>query len=426
MIDMKNENWLMEKYNSICNSDPSDYCLVSLKVKRFRIFNRLYDRAMGDLLLEKVYEVLDNWLDEDEYVARIHLDYFNLLMRFPDNYDDIYQRVMEMNHVIRDMPYEPFHGKIFSGMGIFPIPGEPVDFYTAQYNADICRVECPQRFYRNSHFEVYGLTYQDHNLRCFDLEQSIRPAIEHGDIKLYLQPKVDLKTGEVTRAEALVRWIDPVDGMIPVSEFLPGLEENGLIEEVDMYLFDKVCGYIAKWLSQYGKKIHISVNLSGSAFDFPYFFRDYIKTYEKNPCPKDCIEFELLESIVLNKVERVREVVSEIKNFGFSCSLDDFGSGYSSFSVLTNSELSTLKIDRSLFQNEGDEREKVILRHILGTAQDLHMKTVAEGVETQSYVDFLRDSGCDYVQGFVFYRPMPVEEFEERFLANGEKINFGM
>lgn len=202
MKDMKNEQWIMEKYGQICESRTPGYALISLKIKRFRIFNRLYDRSLGDLLVEKVYEVLDNYLEEDEYIARIHLDYYNLLIHYPDDYDEFFHRILEMNHVIRDMPFEPFHGKIFSGMGVFPLPQTPVDFYTAQYNADICRNECPQSAFRNSHFEVYGLTYEDNNLRYFDLEQNIRPALERGDITYYLQPKVDLKTGEVTRAEA--------------------------------------------------------------------------------------------------------------------------------------------------------------------------------------------------------------------------------
>ena len=424
MKDMKNEPWLMDKYNQVCQSRIPGYALVSLKIKRFRIFNRLYDRETGDLLIEKVYEVLEDWLEDGEYIARIYLDYYNILMRFPDDYDALFARVIEMNRIVRDMPYEPFQGKIFSGLGIFPLPEEPVDFYTAQYNADICRNECPQSPYRNSHFEVYGVTYRDNNLLAFDLAQNLLPAIEAGHIKLYLQPKVDLRTGEITRAEALVRWIDPEKGMIPVGDFLPSLEENGLIEEVDLYLFGKVCRLINQWKEKYGRKICISVNLSRCAFEYIYFFKDYQKVYAKDPCPKDCIEFELLESIVLNQVERVKRVVTEIKDFGFSCSLDDFGSGYSSFSVLTNVDLSTLKIDRSLFMNENDPREQIIIRNILKTAQALHMKSVAEGVETRGYVDFLRELGCDYVQGYVYYKPMPAEEFEERFLVNGEKVSF--
>lgn len=123
----------------------------------------------------------------------------------------------------------------------------------------------------------------------------------------------------------------------------------------------------------------------------------------------------------MNQVERVNTVVNQLKEFGFGCSLDDFGSGYSSYSVLTNTKLGALKIDRSLFQNESDPRERVLVRHIVEMAKELDMKVIAEGVETEGYVEYLKKLHCDYIQGFIFYKPMPVEEFEERFLINNER-----
>lgn len=420
---IKGEQWIKEKYEQICRTNPSEYALMSLKIKRFRIFNRLFGREAGDLLVRKVYNAIQGWLDEDEYVAHLYLDYYNLLVKMTDNYDAIMARIISLNSAIRDMEDKEGFGQVFSGMGMYRLGNAPVDFYTAQYNADISRASCPQSLYRNSHFEIYGMTYSDLNLRYFDLEQEIRPAIENGDFKLYLQPKVNLKTGEVTQAEALVRWIDPVKGMRPVNEFLPALERNGLIEEMDLYLFGVVCSTIERWRKQYGKKIRISVNLNGCAFNYRYFFKEYVEIYEKHSCPKDCVEFELLESIILNQVEQVKRVVDEITEFGFSCSLDDFGSGFSSFNVLTNAKISTLKIDRSLFNNENDLREQTLIRHIIQTAQELNMETVAEGVETKGYVDFLKELGCDYIQGFYFYKPMPVEDFEDLFLKSDTRAD---
>lgn len=416
MKTMNGEQWIKEKYEEICKDKPKEYALISLKIKRFRIFNRLFGREAGDLLIRKVYDAIQEWLREDEYVACLYLDYYNLLVKMSHDYDEIFHQVIDLNCHIRDMKDDEGFGQVFSGIGVFLLEENPVDFYTAQYNADICRTECPEISFRNSHFEVYGLTYQDLNLRYFDLEQEIKPAIENGDFKLYLQPKVNLKSGEISEAEALVRWIDPVKGMIPLGEFLPALEENGLIEDVDLYLFGVVCDTIERWNKQYGKKIRISVNLSGSAFNYRYFFKEYVEVFEKHPCPKECVEFELLESIVLNQVEQVNRVVNEITEFGFTCSLDDFGSGFSSFNVLTNPRISTLKIDRSLFHNENDLREKTLIRHIIQTAQELNMKIVAEGVETKGYVDFLQELCCDYIQGFYFYKPMPAADFEELFL----------
>lgn len=209
--------------------------------------------------------------------------------------------------------------------------------------------------------------------------------------------------------------------MIPVGEFLPELEKIGLIGDLDLYMFQHVCSTINRWLFIYGRKIRISVNLSSNMFNYRYFLDEYKRVYEKVPCPKDCIEFELLESIVLNQLDLVQDVVEQLRDYGFSCSLDDFGSGYSSFSVLTNTELKTLKIDRSLFRNYSDPRERVLVRHIVETAKELDLKIVAEGIETREYVDFLKELGCDYIQGFIFYKPMPVGEFEQRFLRDHER-----
>lgn len=417
---MKDEAYLKERYAALTDEERKEYALISLKIKRFRTFNRLYGRELGDVLIRRVYDDIAEWLDGKGEVAHIRLDYYNLLLPFPREYDPILDHIIKLNIAIRDMDDPRFHGKVFCGFGVYPLePG--VDFYTAQYNADVARTECPEREFRNSHMEVYGITVQDQDLRYYDLIDIIQPALDRGDFKLYLQPKVDLRTGEVTSAEALMRWDDPGRGMLPVGDFLPMLEETGLISPVDIYLFEKVCRIINRWMAEYGKSIQISVNLSAAMFNYRDFFKEYQEVHEKYHTPAECIQFELLESIVLNKVDRVRTVVGELNDYGFSCALDDFGSGYSSYSVLTNASISTIKIDRSLFQHETDERERTIIRHILETAHELGMSTVAEGVETWGYVNYLRELGCEFVQGYVFYRPMPVEEFEERFLRRGEQ-----
>lgn len=421
MTNLKNETWIMKKYDEICKTNPREYGMVSLKIKRLRIFNRLFGRKAGDLLIQEVLRVLETCLKEGEYIALISPGYYNMLVRLPNDYDAIFKYIIDLNAKVRDCSYESTNEKVFLGMGVFLLTDNPPEFYTAQYNADICRVECPENQLRNSHLEVYGLSYKDTNLNSYNMEKNFWTAMDNNHFKLYLQPKVDLRTGTITQAEALVRWVDPVKGMIPLDTFLPELEKNGLIGDLDMHMFGLVCKTIKSWLERYQKKIKISVNLSRNMFEYRYFTDLYKPIYEKHPCPKDCIDFELLESIVLNQVDKVQNVVEQLKNFGFTCSLDDFGSGYSSFSVLTSTSLESLKIDRSLFTNEADPRERAIIRHIIATAKDLNIKVVAEGVETRGYVDFLKELDCDYIQGFIFYKPMEVEEFEKRFLINEER-----
>ena len=353
MSENKNEQALRERYDALSAQERREYSLISLKIKRFPVFNRLYGRRAGDELMAKVFEIVSGWLGDGDCIFRLRLNYFNILLRFPRDYEAVFQRMIDINARIRDMDDPRFPCKVYCGFGIYPLE-EGVDFLTAQYNADLARIKCPERDFRNSHFEVYGLSIQDAELRYYDLSELVRPAIEQGHIKFYLQPKVDLRTGEVRSAEALMRWEDPVRGMIPVSEFLPVLESNGIIDLADLSVFAQVCATINRWIETYGKKIQISVNLSASMFNYLYFFKQYREVHEKYNTPADCIEFELLESIVLNQVERVTQVVNELREYGFSCSLDDFGSGFSSYSVLTHSEIGVLKIDRSLFQQEGN------------------------------------------------------------------------
>lgn len=421
LSSMNDEVWLQKYYQKICTNKLNGYCLVSFKIKRFRVYNRLFGYSEGDQLISRVYQQIQTFVEDDEAVAHIYAGKFMLIMKFPKDYDELYQRIIAFNNHFNDMP-DPFDiGRIYMGIGIYRITDFNVDYQLAQYCADICRAESKEALFRNSHFEIYGEMYEDKNLNNFKLEHEFKNALENGHICFYLQPKVNLKTGEINSAEALARWIDPDRGMIPLAEFFPILEENGLIEDLDLYIFEKVCKQISYFINTYNKKIKISVNLSNCLFNYRYFLDLYKKIHKKYPCPKDCIEIELLESIVLNQVNLVTNTVNQIHEYGFSCSLDDFGSGYSSFSVLTSAKIDTLKIDRSLFNQDMEIEKNVIVKNIIATAKELNMKVVAEGVENREYVKFLQELECDEIQGFIFYKPMPVEEFEERFIKRNEK-----
>ncbi|MEG0804459.1 MAG: EAL domain-containing protein, partial [Pygmaiobacter sp.] len=310
-MNFEGEQRIREKYEAVVRTGRTDYALATLKLKRFRRVNRLYGREAGDTLLTAVHCAIERCLAKDEYVAQVNVNYFNILLRFSSD-EELIERMIGLVRAVRDMPDENFHGHVFSGLGAFRLPENPVDFYTAQYNADLCRSDSMHNGYRNAHVEVYGLTYTDPHEFFLDPQSKIQPAIDAGDIRLFLQPKVNLKTGCVDGAEVLVRWIDPEKGMIPVQDFLPCLNATGLIRNVDLYLFDQVCACLDRWQREYGKKIKISVNLAGCSFNYQEFFEDYQEIFERYQIPKECIEFELLESIILNNVNRVQQVVDEL------------------------------------------------------------------------------------------------------------------
>lgn len=440
-MGLRDERWIREKYNSINKENQSNYMFVSLKIKRLRNVNQHFGWAAGDELLKKVYEILLSEMRQGEYIAHIYGGTFNLLI-YNDSHEDkieyedysflpirftsydeaITARITKFSRIIRDLQDERFQGNIFTGWGIYKLSDKMLDFEVAQYNADICRSESTGSMRWGSHFEIYNVTYFASYTQFSDLKKRMMQAIDNGDFKLYLQPKVDMKTGCIDGAEALVRWVDPSLGMIPLSDFLPEMETKGLIMTLDLHLFEKACEKIELWIKKYGKEIKISVNLSKYCFGVEGFFNNYREVFEKFDIPRRCIEIELLESIVLDNTKRLREVVGQINEYGFTCALDDFGSGFSSYSVLATTNIAVLKIDRSLFQEDSNDRDKIVIDHIVKTAHELGMMTVAEGIETQEYVNYMRKIGCDCIQGFVFYKPMPIEEFEERFVIGNEKV----
>ncbi|MEG0329391.1 MAG: GGDEF domain-containing phosphodiesterase [Longicatena sp.] len=423
MVHIADEQLFIEQYHNINESDREHYALITLKIKRFRKVNRLFGRDVGDELLTLIYQILKNEMKDNEVVSMLGINYYNLLLRY-DSDEELIDRMINLVRCTRDNGDSRFHNKVFCGLGGYRLKKEKEDFYTAQYNADLCRCESEHYSFRNGYIEIYGLTYKDPNENFLDPQHKIANAIAKGHIKLFLQPKVNLKNGSITSAEALVRWIDPEIGEIPVASFLPSLNDTGLIRNVDLYLFEEVCKAIQKWIALYHKEIVISVNLAKCSFDYKDFFEDYQEIFERYDIPKHCIQFELLENIILNQLDRLQDVVDELNAYGFTCALDDFGSGFSSYNVITHANLAVLKIDRSLFQDVDNEKEKVFIKHVIYSAKELHMKTVAEGVENEGYVNYLRNIGCDYIQGFVFYRPMSVEDFGFRFVKNNEKVKF--
>lgn len=419
-VDNSNELWLKVQYDRILGAEEAGYCLVALSLKYFDEYTRGMSPEEREEAVYGCYTMLSGVLAEDEYIVRIHSTHFNLIIRCPGNESSLHGRAPHFHYAVRDSMQTRYGKPLYIAMGFYPMVSSEVDYYEACYFADLCR-HAPHYRYLESNYDMYGVSYYDQKELFSKVQMLVEDALKNGDFKLYLQPKVDLQTGKVCSAEALVRWIDPVRGMIPLSSFLPNLEENGLIRDLDLYLFDCACGYLDRWIHEYGRRIQISFNLSRAYFNGPYFMPDYTAAFERHHVPPELIRIELLESVVLNELDRLQPLVESIYAYGFSCALDDFGSGFSSYDVLINTSLSELKIDRSLFRDPLNVKERTLIKHIVDIAHNMDMVTVAEGIEEAAYAAYLREIGCDYVQGYYYYRPMPVEEFELRFIKNQEE-----
>ena len=393
------------------------FTLVSLDIGNFRLLNDLYGKADGDRLLRWVHQVLSEGLHEGEVVARIAADTFNLALddldadavdarlgRFAERVNS-FNAESEVTYVVR----------ISCGAYVVePNTRSSVDrANTARKSADSSRDRlCSCAFFSGVEHERL--------LREKDMENAMERALAEGEFVAYLQPKVSLRTDEVVGAEALVRWESPRRGLVQPDDFIPFFERNGFVVKVDLAVFEQVCARIRSWIDRGLRPVPVSVNLSPLHLQRANFLESFEEVRRRYGVAPELLEFELTERLAFDSLELLRSVVDEIHERGFRCSMDDFGSGYSSLNVLKEIPVDALKIDRQFFVG-GDERAGRVVESVVDLADKLDMGTVAEGVETLVQVRFLKGIGCDAVQGYVFSKPVPFSEFERlAFGVQGE------
>lgn len=250
------------------------------------------------------------------------------------------------------------------------------------------------------------------------MKEKLLSSIENNEFIIYLQPKFDTLTENIVGAEALIR--KQIDGKIIMpNEFIQEYEETGIITKLDTFVLKEVCKLQTKWREQKFRKIPISINESRQHLknkNHTYEMKQILKQYNADPT---LIELEMTETTVVEDIMLAKKAAESVKEIGFIVSMDDFGTGYSAFNILKDIEIDILKIDKSFFSNlDSNERAKIIIESIVEMCKKLNIKTVAEGIENKSQVDFLKKIECDIIQGYYFSKPIPVEEFENKYLRN--------
>ena len=397
---------------SILKSVEGNFVIIHANIDRFKLINEAYGNAVGDKVLRTVHELIDKELVRHEVSGRIMGDDFGILMRF-HSMEKLEERLGRLSGQFEDIKDK--NGKTYGISMYFGV------YVVEDYDEDISiMLDCANLALKKvamNHLVPIGV-YDDGDKEILErektLEMKMQKALENGDFIPYLQPKYELEAETVAGAEALVRWIDKDEGMIYPGEFIPLFEANGFVVDIDLYMFEEVCKLVEKWNKEGRKKITVSVNLSRSHFAIPNFFSSYEKILSKYDIPPGTIEVELTESLFYNDMKSLNELVSRIHTAGLLCSIDDFGSGYSSLNMLKDVNVDALKLDRVFFeQTDNDERGKNIVKSVIDLAQALELHTISEGVEDRSQVEYLKEMNCDLIQGFVFARPMPVSEFEK-------------
>ena len=383
----------------------TDYEILFFDIKNFKAINELLGIVNGDKVLRHFYQELCHSECKPLSVARIESDHFVCLAkRQDDNYaymDDLCNQNFLQN------------GKLFqvqAQCGVFHIQDKEMAVSGMIDRARLAESNVNGEYKKP--YMVYTPAMKKAYIDYTELTAALAHGFAHGEFKIYYQPIVNAKDGEIVSAEALVRWDHPEKGLIPPGVFIPILEKNGDISKLDSYVVKCVQKFQHKCKKEGLNRVPISVNLSGVDFYDEEMMQRIMDCIQAGTIQEQQVRFEITETSYMAMDARCLRYIKKMRKQGVEILVDDFGTGYSSLGLLHNCDIDILKIDMTFVRQMGtNPKAKVILRSIIDMAHQLGLRSVAEGVETREQLEFLQECGCDYAQGYYFSRPVPEEEF---------------
>jgi diguanylate cyclase (GGDEF)-like protein/PAS domain S-box-containing protein len=397
-------------------------CMI-VKLDHFRDVNSIYGHAAGDLLLIEVAERLRSSVSGSDIIARLGGSEFALVLRDLVKMDDaglVAQKVIDTLTPRLNLGGRQTY--ISANVGIAVYPGDGDDPKEVLKNADAAMQRAKEQG-RNT-FCFYLPRMKERAQKRLELDVSVRGALERNEFLLHYQPKVDLASGTVSGLEALLRWHHPERGRIAPAEFVPILEETGLIAPVGEWVLQTVCEQIKIWQTRGIVVPPVAVNLSAQQFHRPDFDAQVGALITRSGVDCSLIQLEITESMLMRDPAEAAGMLSRLKRMGLTLSIDDFGTGYSSLAYLKRFPLDALKIDRTFVRDlTTDSDDGEIALAIISLAHNLKLKVVAEGVETEAQLNFLRSHGCDEMQGYLFARPLSAEDCT-RMLKERRRMQF--
>ena len=398
------------------------YEIVYTDFADFKYINDVFGYAYGDSVLSRYSEMLLAELDERELCGRVSADNFVLLLHY-QNKEEVAVRQRRVDHLITEfMHASNYRQSLPTCCGICCIE-DVVEKLTIDGLLD--RANFARKTVKNGtnhNYVYYNESIRQRLREEKNIENRMLEALERREFTVHYQPKVDLKTRRVGCAEALVRWQTEDGGIIPPDRFIPVFEQKFMIDQLDRYVLEDVCRSLRRMMDEGKPVCPVSVNVSRIQFYDQNFVRRYVEIRDKYRIPPALLEIEFTESIVFDNAGLMLNIVQDLKAHGFSCSIDDFGKGYSSLSLLKDLPVDVVKIDSFFFTDGADHtRDLALVQGIVELLQKFHIHTVAEGIEEMEQVKYLTEIGCDYVQGYVFYRPMPQPEFESLLIKESKE-----
>ena len=385
--------------------------VMFVDLDRFKLINDTLGHAAGDLLLKGVATQFRQCLRDGDVLARFGGDEFVILLR---EVSDVAQ-VSAIARKLLSAAVTPImiHGRecrVTASIGVATFPDHGSDEQTLTKNADAAMYLAKEE--GRGSFRFFAKDLKPHSIERLMLETSLRRALERDEFVLHYQAKQDLATGEISGVEALLRWQHPDLGVLPPLQFISLAEESGLIVPIGKWALDIACAQNVAWQEQGLPPMRMAVNLSPRQFTDPNLLEDIREALAKSGMTPQLLELEITESMVMQNADGAMHVLTAIKKLGVHLSIDDFGTGYSSMSLIKQFPIDTIKIDRSFVRNlPVDANDCAITNAVIALGKALDLTVVAEGVETKAQERFLREQGCNEIQGYLFTKPLPGQEF---------------
>ena len=413
LTGLYNHHTMLTKTAELIQENRStQYCIVYLDISCFKVINELFNMETGDMILKTAAAYFKTVVGTQGLAARISADHFAICM--PENALDMELMIQGLDAVMRSLAV---YRSIMFYAGIFT-----VDNVYLTVNKMLDRAHMAMNTVKGNYNRRFA--YYDEQLSTALMEEQMlvrdmEGALDNDNFCIYLQPIYDCNTNKIKSAEALIRWNHPQRGMISPGVFIPVFEKNGFVTRLDRFAWESACRFLSRQRDNGLEVVPISVNVSRvNMYDqnFVDFMTSLLAKYDLEPW---MLRIEMTESAYVDNPNQMVKILRRLKNAGFTVLMDDFGSGYSSLNMLKNIAMDILKLDMKFVQDiETSPKAAIIMKSIVNMAHELGMEVIAEGVETEPQLDFLRNIGCKLVQGYYYAKPMAADEFMKKLMSD--------
>ncbi len=398
-----------------CRRSKHKLAILFIDLDQFKLVNDMMGHVVGDRLLKKVATRIAKCLRESDTVARLGGDEFTVLLHHMQNESDaakVAQKLLKAMEQPWQVRGQEFHVTASIGISLFPNDGE--DAATLLKNADIAMYRAKEQGRNN--YQMFTAALNAKIVERLTMENHLRRALKNEEFETYYQPLVNTDGRKIVGVETLLRWHHPEQGLVAPGQFIPFAEETGLIIPIGEWVLRQACIQNVKWQKAGYPPIRVTVNLSACQFQQRDLVENIAKILQETGLDAEWLELEITESALIGDVDFAMSTLKALRDMGVSISIDDFGTGYSSLNYLRKFPIQTLKIDRSFVRDiTVNPEDAAIVSTVIVLARNLQIKVVAEGIETEEQLEFLRQRQCTEMQGYLFSRPVPCQEIEALF-----------